>query len=198
MTNKIFNLESFLGIAGDVHSFDHNDEADFLLSNINSPKHSLNTGLGWMCENPLYKFPNENSHWDNPIDTTNEFLKLLNHNTHELSDREKNDNLAEITKSLEKLKFSEYTTKFPDNIKHNDNCKLGDSIRHSDTMPVLRGVRNVYEERVEGEDYSAYITEGTGTILKIIEASQLWLKHTSSEKIPLKIKKQFTKNDNFV
>ncbi|XP_952795.1 uncharacterized protein TA08995 [Theileria annulata] len=304
MTNKIFNyknFESFLTMNGENHSFDHNDEADYLLSNINSPKNSTlinNTLLnnnryeGWIGQNPLYKFPNENTHWDNNLnENTHEILlKYLNsvnfdRNTQTFDDckfldyilndnvfppnyirllfnlhlnyllkENKIDNLNDVTKSFEKLKFtesklnlpdskfnlpdskfnlpepisklsesklnlsdsklnlpetklnlSEQITKLPEtNTKFDTNTKYENSTKYENGTNTkyetgVRGRLLGFEDlRVEKDDYSSYIMEGTGTILKIIEASQLWLNHTSSEKIPLKIKKQFTKNDNFV
>ncbi|BAM42414.1 conserved hypothetical protein [Theileria orientalis strain Shintoku] len=223
------NFEDFLSFDHANHSFDNNEEADFLLSNISSPTAGLNqlpNGLhqtlsgvqppnllnmsrfeGWT--NQPFSFSNE----DNYDNTNDVLLKYLNRGESQknystfddykvldylIGDKNKNDYKADNSSDSRSkdgyFNFDELA-QLCDNMMRSDKSPPSEPLKKMD-FPSRADFRSNFERRYSHLDH--YIREGSGTILKILEASQLWINHTSAEKVPIRLRKQFTKNDNFV
>ncbi|UKJ89428.2 hypothetical protein MACJ_002679 [Theileria orientalis] len=231
-TSNPFNLknfEDFLSFDHVSHSFDNNEEADYLLSNISSPTNGLKqppnvlhqtlsgvqpTSLlnmsrfeGWT--NPPFNYSNE----DNYDHTNDVLLKYLNRGESQrnystfddykfldylIGDKNKNDyktDNSSDSKSKDGYFNFDELAQICENMMRSDKSPPAEPLMRMDSHNKADFCHN-FEKLEPHVDH--YIREGSGTILKILEASQLWINHTSAEKVPIRLRKQFTKNDNFV
>ncbi|AFZ80908.1 hypothetical protein BEWA_003160 [Theileria equi strain WA] len=194
------------------YNFDNNPEADYLLANMTPFKHYNNqlysnnyngsTCDTWTRQNPLYMLSGDDLIYTARGSDHELLMRYLNDGSLD-SSRQSFDESAlnylfidqlvdsNLSYSMENIHLDEYSADFyqypyiPDQEPgrvQKSNSSYSNKLQENKS------------ERYEPQ----YILEGTGTILKIVEALELWLRNTSAENNNFRMKKQFTKNDNFV